>query len=63
MPLPNPYEPPESKPNTGLWPRNRQRRERMVYGTVRSWLLFGLRAIIFLAVVIALLILSRPAQP
>jgi hypothetical protein len=30
---------------------------------VRSWLLFGLRALIFFVVIAALLILSRQAQP
>jgi len=59
----NPYEPPQSEPNAGLWPHSRRRRERMIYGTVRSWLLFGLRVLIFFAAIAAVLMLTRPAQP
>jgi hypothetical protein len=35
----------------------------MVFGTVRSWLLLGLRVLIFVAVIAAVLLLSRPGQP
>jgi hypothetical protein len=71
MKSPNPYESPREDPASsagqqqpgGLWPHSRRRRERLIYGTVRSWLLFGLRALIFFVVIAALLILSRQAQP
>jgi hypothetical protein len=70
MKSPNPYEPPREDPVPsagqqpgGLWPHSRRRRERLIHGTVRSWLLFGLRALIFFVVIAALLILSRQAQP
>jgi hypothetical protein len=70
MRSPNPYDPPHTEPAAqrdespgGLWPQSRRRRERMVGGAVRTWLLFGLRALIFLAVIVAVLILTRSSQP
>jgi hypothetical protein len=62
----NPYDPPpsgrrEREPPApeGLWPQSRKRRERMIYGTTRAWLLFALRAIIFAAVIAAIYYLTR----
>ena len=63
MPI-NPYEPPQepgerkAEPDT-LWPNSRRRRERLLFGTVRAWLWFALRALIFAGVVAAIAYLSR----
>jgi hypothetical protein len=70
MPSPNPYEPPQDAPPSsapkqppgGLWPDNRRRRDRMVGGTLQAWLLLGLRTLIFVVVIAALLILMRQAR-
>jgi hypothetical protein len=70
MASPNPYEAPRSdspqpappSPADGLWPRSRRRRERLVQGTLRAWLLLGLRALIFVIAIAAVIILLRQAQ-
>lgn len=63
MPI-NPYDPPNDEParraeERGLWPRARQRRERLVHGTLRAWAWLGLRALVFALVVAALIYLSQ----
>jgi hypothetical protein len=58
----DPYQSPREKseqPPPNLWPRSRTRRERMVGSTIRAWLMFGLRAIIFVLVVSAIVFITR----
>jgi hypothetical protein len=50
---------PEPDLGANLWPESRKRRERAVGRTARAWLLLGLRVLIFVLVIGALLILTR----